>query len=309
MMMVTHLLLLYPPLLETTTYYQHYVTDIDFDNIYLSDELRQIDKGRVDGGLPAILPLKHAEKDFYVDPMRKQLRRSEWFNISYNLMYICLIVVGVSGLFLLDWMYYTGLDVVHQNALVNFTQSGSFNFTLTVNGSGLLARIIRKATTGLNVTEFQALDETNGECLPNPTLTDWRSWVHVYAVAVLLLYVNVNLMYSQRMMSVVCGHFFPKKHQMRIKYLYNQMLIRRRIYFEEGLLNLLGQNIVGVAHTRSGRRSSKNRQIPTRFQSSGRSWETLLRWMKAKGQRVVEKLAVLRGSAVVQCAVCLEKGE
>lgn len=291
------------PLLATTTYYQHYVTDIDFDNIYLSDELRQIDKGRAEGGLPSILPLKHAEKDFYVDPMRKQLRRSEWFNISYNLLYICLIVVGVSGLFLLDWMYYTGLDVVQENALVNFTQSGSFNFTLTVNGSGLLARIIRRATTGLNVTEFQALNETNAECLPNPTLTDWRSWVYVYGVAVLLLYVNVNLMYSQRMMSVVCGHFFPKKHQMRIKYMYNQMLIRRRIYFEEGLLNLLGQDIVGVAHKRSVKKS-KNRQIPT----SGRSWETFLRWMKAKGQRVVEKLAVLRGSAV-QCAVCLEKGE
>lgn len=276
--------------------------DIDFDNIYLSDELWQMDQERTtaQSDQPSIWPLKHAERDFYVDPLRKQLRRREWFSISYNLLYIALIVLGVSGLFLLDWIYYTGLDVVRQNALVNFEQEGSFNFTLTVNGAGLLARIIRDATAGLNHTEFQSMNETNAKCLPSPTRTEWRYYTQVYAVALLLLYMNINLMYSQRMMSVICGHFFPQKHRMRIKYLYSQMLIRRRIYFVEGVQNLLGQGVVSEAHKRT---------TTAGVVVVGKRETFLRRCFKGTGQRVMEKFGKTVVKSDVHCSVCLEKGE
>lgn len=299
---------------DTLSYYRRYSLDIDFDNIYLTDELRQIDKERALSGRPSILPLKHFERDFYVDPLRKKLRRREWFSISYNLLYVVLIVLGVSGLFLVDWIYYTGLEVVRQNALVNFTQSGSFNFTLTVNGSGLLARIIRNATTGLNVTEFQAMNETNAKCLPNPTLTHWQAYLEVYALAAVIVYMNVNLMYSQRMMSVICGHFFAKKHQMRIKYLYNQMLIRRRVYFEESLLNLLGQDIDTEAHRRrpGGQGTGTSTGTSTgEPQKKGwrRSGATLRRWLWDKGQSVLVRIFGGTVKTAVHCSVCLERGE
>lgn len=286
-------------------YYRQYVMDIDFDNIYLSDELRKIDAGRVKTGRPSVLPLKHFERDFYADPMSKQLRRREWFSISYKLLYIALIVVGVSGLFLIDWIYYTGLDVVRQNTLVNFTQAGSFNFTVKVDGVGLLARIIRTATDGLNVTAFQSMNASNVDCLPNPTLTDWDSYLKVYLVSALIFYMNINLMYSQRMMSVVCGHFFPKKHKMRVKYLYNQMLIRRRIYFEEGLLNLLRDTHTPEAHglmkAGSGDRVADNEDQRPKM------WQRLALWCGNKWRELKQKCCT--GRAIAECAVCLEKGE
>lgn len=276
--------------------------DIDFDNIYLCDELREIDKLRAESDRPPVLPLKHFEKDFYVDPMKKKLRRQEWFNISYNLMYVAFIVGGVSGLFLVDWIYYTGLDVVRRNAMVNFTQSGSFNFTLTVNGTGLLARIIRNATAGLNVTEFLSMNETNAKCLPAPTLTDWTSYVNVYAVAAIIFYINFNLILSQRMMSVICGHFFPRKHQMRVTYLYNQILIRRRIYFEQSMLDLLENESVIGAHNVNEYGST------TPPLEERRWWETLIRCLRDARRRAMEKLG---GTAELgeHCIVCLERGK
>lgn len=279
--------------------------DIDFDNIYLTDELRQIDKDRAVSGRPSVLPLKHFERDFYVDPLRKQLRRREWFSISYNLLFVVLLVLGVSGLFLIDWIYYTGLQVVRENALVNFTQSGSFNFTLTVNGSGLLARIIRNATLGLNATAFQSMNETNAECLPNPTLTHWQEYLVTYALAAVIMYMNVNLVYSQRMMSVICGHFFKKKHGMRLKYLYNQMLIRRRVYFDESLLNLLAQDIDVRAHRMGGliKGAGGTRQERKRW------WTTLVEWFGRKGKRVMQIFGGAAKEDVVHCSVCLERGE
>lgn len=289
--------------------------DIDHDNIYITEELRRIDRDRVRQKKPSVLPLKHFERDFYVDPMRKKLRRQEWFSIAYSLLYMVLIILGISGLFLIDWVYYTGLDVVRQNALVNFTQTGFFNFSVSVNGSGLLARIIRNATSGLNFTEFQSINETNANCLPKPTLTSWQSYLTVYALAAAILYMTVNLTYSTRLMSVVCGNYFPKKHQMRVKYLYNQMLIRRRIYFEESLLNLVGeQNVRGAhkAHKRTrknpGRRGKPQTMTTTTLGAVKQKLITFLRRFCNAWKRMVQK-CFGRVKSAVYCTVCLEKGE
>lgn len=299
---------------ETVSYYRHYVMDIDHDNIYITEEVRQIDRDREKLKKPSVLPLKHFERDFYVDPMRKKLRRQEWFSIAYSLLYMILIILGISGLFLIDWVCYTGLDVVRQNALVNFTQTGFFNFTVSVNGSGLLARIIRNVTSGLNFTEFLSLNETNANCLPRPTFTSWQSYLKVYALAAAILYMTVNLTYSKRMMSVVCGNYFPKKHQMRVKYLYNQMLIRRRIYFEESLLNLVGEKHVQRGHdanemtrTDRGRRGKPQPKLTT-LGAVKQKFQTLLKRFGTAYRRMLEK-CFGRVNSTVYCTACLERRE
>lgn len=271
-------------------------------------------------GVPSILPLKHFERNFYVDPLQKHFRRREWLNISYGLVYIVLVIIGVSGLFLLDWLYYTGLDVVRQNALVNFTQSGSFNFTLTVNGTGLLARLVRNATNGLNFTEFQSMNETNAECLPQPTLTAWRDYFTVYALAALILYMNVNLMYSQRMMSVICGQYFPRRRRVRIKYLYNQMLIRRRIYFEENLRVLLADDHAMQAHNRESQPrkgedvdddydGQEERGVSQRNENVRRKFKTLFKRFGDAWQRMFQNCGIKVKSPTTYCTVCKERGE
>lgn len=308
--------------------------DIAYDNIYLTDELREIDANRATYRLPAVLPLKHYECDFYVDPLSKRLRRAEWFRITYGIIYTVLLVLGVSCLFFIDWIYYTGLDVVRQNAAMNFTQTGSFNFSIQVNGTGLLARIIRDATQGMNFTEFLAMNETNAECLPRPTLTDWRSYLAVYALAALIFFMNVNMMFSQRMLSVICGHFFPAKHQMRIQYLYNQMLIRRRIYFEENLLNLLAEERViqafrlgyhKVSETSSstssssggGEDSSSTMSLADSSKDNegdaenGEANEPLYRliWITFLGYFERSRRLYGKSGPIVTCVVCQERGE
>lgn len=284
----------------TLKYYRNYVRDIDFDNIYLTNELRAIDRRRRKLKKFSILPLKHYERTVYIDPLDKELTSSDWLRISYTLVWVVFVAFIMTTLFILDWLFYTGLDVARDHALVNYTQHGSFNFTLTVKGEGLMARIIRNATTGLNFSHSIVHNESNYECLPNPVRISWFSYASVYLLWALIVYMTVNLAYTDRFKSVVCGLFFPKKHQMRVKYLYNRMLTARRIYFEENLLNVLEKVDMKAhkwKHDHAEPKQTKSKRKPV--------WDRITAYLRKLGSYVLGSwLLVVQP---VYCTVCREE--
>ncbi|XP_055852072.1 protein sneaky isoform X2 [Episyrphus balteatus] len=214
-------------------YHRNYLRRIDFDNIYIMPYFKRIDQRRGERNQHTLLPLKKFQRNFLVDT-EKPCNHSKDESRAMTFLFLQFILeIFVSGLFLLlDHMIVVLLKIVASKSEITYYQEGEHIISFSINGTGLMARLMRTTLKNFNMHERVSTFLTNKPCLPQPSALPKRFYLTLlglYLATLLLIYYSTLTMRSRM---YICGFFYRKREKQRTLHLYNKMLKNRKILFE-----------------------------------------------------------------------------
>ncbi|EDW19019.2 uncharacterized protein Dmoj_GI11761 [Drosophila mojavensis] len=220
--------------------YQYlYCTDLEFDNIYITDYFRHVDERRKRERKRSVLPLRSHEKPMFVEG----LGRSEGKAIHiFNFLHLSLEMVTAGVFLVLDHLVVSLLQTIHQRSLIIYRQEGEHEVRFRINGTGLMARLLRTTMRNFNIHERVSTSLSNEECLPVAHVLPRSFYIElllIYLLIILLIYESAKLLGLRR---TICGYFYYKHEKRRILYLFTTFL-RSRLYNRDLLLKRAEENL------------------------------------------------------------------
>lgn len=209
-------------------YQKNYMKKIDYDNIYITEYFKTLEKRRKKEGKSKVLPLNKFEKKHIVFPTTFRNTKNE---SKYMLFYIIqLIMEAIAALLfiLIDLIIYTLLDIIADKSRITFYQEGSHLVFFQVNGTGILAKMMQKTLRSFNIHENVSVTLSNEPCLPRPTKVKESAYYQLALVYFLALILVIKASWAMRLRRFVCSLVYPKREKKRILYLYNKLLKKRK---------------------------------------------------------------------------------
>ncbi|XP_065355190.1 protein sneaky, partial [Calliphora vicina] len=210
-------------------YHKKYKMDLDHDNIYITDYFKHVDRRRKSLGKHSLLPLKKYERRKLIDADHSWHRTQEESQaVTFNLLQFSLEIVSGCFFLFLDYVISSVFLIIRNNSEMSFVQEGEHTIKFQIQGSGLIARLLRNTMGNFNMHETVSTYLTNETCLPNPTTLSksfYLKLASLYTVVLLLIYQSSSFL---RMRRLICGYFYRKRERNRILYLYNCLLKQRR---------------------------------------------------------------------------------
>ncbi|EDW73211.2 uncharacterized protein Dwil_GK16778 [Drosophila willistoni] len=214
-------------------YFLRYRRNVEFDNFYITDYFKHVDKRRKDTSKRSILPLKSYEKPNYVDVDHVCSRTAEESRtVIYHLLQLSLEVITVGLFLLMDRMVVNLLRIINKRSLIEYHQEGEHEVRFHINGTGLMARLLRTTMKNFNIHERVSTSLSNEDCLPKAHVLPnsfYYKLLLLYLAIILLIYQSTTFL---RLRRVICSYFFYKREKQRILFLYNRMLRDRQSNFE-----------------------------------------------------------------------------
>ncbi|KAF9424709.1 hypothetical protein HW555_000010 [Spodoptera exigua] len=213
--------------LAAITYHDMYLTNITFDNLYITGYFKYLDEMRRRKNKITLLPLKKMERSKYVDIYSMSYVRTQHSKLVTQILKVMLEVVTATTFVMLDRLFYEALDVVRQHAHLEFVHQGTQDLKIEVEGIGLLANLLRKLINNLSSTRDSRRVMTNKLCVPQPRAMPPIYFLKIYGGYVwilLLLYINP---YTLRLRRLICSYFYPLRERQRVLHLYNDILKKR----------------------------------------------------------------------------------
>ncbi|XP_055371591.1 protein sneaky [Condylostylus longicornis] len=211
-------------------YNKMYLKNIDFDNLYITNYFKKIDERRKTRNNHTLLPLKKFERNLIIDPEDHSTKtKAEKSRFFINLLKFLLELSTVIVFLLLDYIFYYMLNLIRKHSKITYHQSGSHNLNFHINGTGLIAKLLRSSLLAFNTNESISTFLSNEPCLPKPYRLEKMFYTKFWGLVILiiiLIYHEIPLMRTRRL---ICCYFYPKREKKRILHLYNSMLKRRRI--------------------------------------------------------------------------------
>ncbi|XP_038058618.1 E3 ubiquitin-protein ligase DCST1-like [Patiria miniata] len=212
---------------SASNYSSQYLTNISFDNVYLTAYFRKLDARRRKQKKRTLLPQKKMESNDIIEAARWKLRRQEKKNMAVGSIRLLMQVIVTVVLMFFDSLFYNLLDLIRRHSHVDYTFKGEHTLRLAVLGTGTIAKLFRKVL--MTFDQKHSIDKlsTNKQCLPNPNPPDQEMMMMIGSVLCgvwLLLYLQA---YGLRLRHIICAYFFPKKEKQRILFLYNETLKKR----------------------------------------------------------------------------------
>lgn len=211
-------------------YTKNYLSDLDFDNFYVTNYFQHIDKRREISGKKKLLPLRKIERNYLVFSFTCKLLKKERRKLVSGTFLLFFRFVIFVNIFLLDRVIFTVLSIIRNQTRIDYRQRGYQKILIKTEGNGFLSNIMRMMLHRLS--KEHSIDEisTNFPCLPDPFLPDDMiiyKIVGLYTVIWLLL---LTQSYALRLRRPVAAFFFRHREKTRSLYLYNNTLKRRAGY-------------------------------------------------------------------------------
>ncbi|KAH8307277.1 hypothetical protein KR044_008915, partial [Drosophila immigrans] len=215
-------------------YSWNYRCNIDFDNYYITDYFKHVDARRKRNNESSVLPLRNFEKSKIVD-VEDICSRSvaESSRKSHHIFHVLLEILPTAVFLLLDRMVVNMLNIINHRSLISYHQEGEHEVRFRINGTGLMARLLRTTMRNFNIHERVSTSLSNKECLPVPHTLPIGFFVHLialYLLIVLLIHQNVCV---SRLRPVICGYFYYKREKQRIRFLYGSLLRKRATFLQD----------------------------------------------------------------------------
>ncbi|XP_026679426.1 E3 ubiquitin-protein ligase DCST1-like [Diaphorina citri] len=210
-------------------YQRYYLTNIEFDNVYITDYFRKIDTRRRMQFKQTVLPLKKMEKAKFIDPYSLSI---QWSTVATPIIKLFLEIVPATFFIFVDRLFYETLDLIRRHSHIEYTQVGHHDLSFKVKGTGMIASLVRSVIKGFNVRKRIKMEHSNLLCLPQPTSIPASSIYKIYFTFLCVFLMVIFNGYLRRMRRVCCALFFRKHEKRRVLYLYNESLRQRRAFFK-----------------------------------------------------------------------------
>ncbi|KAH8408056.1 hypothetical protein KR222_002615 [Zaprionus bogoriensis] len=226
-------------IISSVRYYWLYRSNVEYDNLYITEYFRHLDARRKAAKRSSILPLSSWEKSIYIDVNNIcQIHESSDIKLYYFLQF-SLEIIAVFIFIMLDRMFFNLLLTINHRSLVTYNQEGEHVVRYRINGTGLMARLLRTTMKNFNIHEQVATSLSNDECLPvaNELPTCFYLKLFLLYLTILILFYKGSVLL--RLRRVICSFFYPKREKQRILFLYGFMLSNRSNH-----LNVLRQTAI-----------------------------------------------------------------
>lgn len=220
------------PSTDAIKFHDDYLSQIEFNNFYITNYFKRIDRRRIIAGRSSVLPIKKIEARKFVDlDTENKIRREFEGHVGLSLR-LLLQILSTTFFVFLDRLFSGLLEIIARHSRVNYLQEGVHNLNITLNGSGFVANLIRASIEGFNIDEHIKVALTNEPCLPRPIHADPWKIARIYLLFLLNLYLIYNQVHIHRSKLSICAYFYPKREKARVLCLYNKMLKRRKNIFK-----------------------------------------------------------------------------
>ncbi|XP_027726535.1 DC-STAMP domain-containing protein 2-like [Vombatus ursinus] len=213
--------------LQALFYRYRYLTQDNFDNIYITNRFMRMDAIRIQAGLPSVLPLSLRECTRYIRPGSLYLSRMERMHytlatftlIRHLLVVLLLVVLDYAIFWLLDLArYWLQGEIVTRNPVL---------VSVTVEGTGYVGQIYRDLVSVFDILQKGNITILSRRCLLRTSEPNYKSYILIGLMYGLCFFVTLFGSYVGRMSRVICASYYPSREQERISFLYNNLLTRR----------------------------------------------------------------------------------
>ncbi|XP_067663683.1 DC-STAMP domain-containing protein 2-like [Haliotis asinina] len=220
-------------LIQACLYSRKYLSNLRFDNIYLTRQLKALDASRDENKEKRLLPLKRHEKKKYIDSTSFRLSPSEFSTWRNGMVTVLMHLVIAVLLVLFDYLFYYILYLINKHGRFEFRLSGSSRIQLRVEGSGLLTNIFKAFIAGFNIE--QSYDSTLDieKCLPKPNVPDENGLYALLALYLLAIMFVVLQAYGLRLRHKIAAFYYPEQETARVQYLYRLIEVKRRSFMDD----------------------------------------------------------------------------
>ncbi|XP_072162657.1 protein sneaky [Bemisia tabaci] len=218
-------------ILRVSAYMTNYLTSIEYDNVYITRYFRKIDARRRRQGHHTLLPLKKLERKKYIDLYNLRITPKERWTLYASWLRTFLEFLFASSIIFIDFLFYEALKIVESQSRIDYVQEGHHYLYLNIEGTGMIASLIRSVVRGFKVNKKIKKVFSNEACLPRPLQLNWYYYFKIYGAFFGLITLAVVNLYAKRLFRLISGYYYRKREKRRILFLYNELLRKRRAFF------------------------------------------------------------------------------
>ncbi|CAJ1061254.1 DC-STAMP domain-containing protein 2 isoform X1 [Xyrichtys novacula] len=207
------LLLLAISFLRAVRYRRRYLTELDFDNVYISAQFEELDHQVTLEGGASVLPITCREAKIYIPPLSFKLTAEErraglmgMASVLRHLVMGCLVVA-------LDFLVFWVLDQVHHQVKGDVMARAPVTVAVQVNGSGYASDIFRDLVASFNILQGGNITVISRRCLLEPSEPDYGSCFILGFLLGLCLLLSLSGAFMGRCRRLVCALFHPIREQ------------------------------------------------------------------------------------------------
>ncbi|VDK64715.1 unnamed protein product [Onchocerca ochengi] len=205
------------------------------DNVYITEEFRNVDMIREAQGQPSLLPLLPKERKTYIEGFTLHMTSKEKMRMLFAFAITLISGFLPAFLILLDIFTYQMLYFTYSFLQSNSTRTDRLDFyNLKAAGEGFVAKLLQKILSIFHpITGSQYSDDDWRRCFIEPNPPDFqliRFMMFLYLIALLLCIIQI---YAARFRHLIAQYYWPERTKPRTLWLYNKVL--------EGRKNILTQ--------------------------------------------------------------------
>ncbi|XP_041799311.1 DC-STAMP domain-containing protein 2 [Chelmon rostratus] len=223
------LVLLMWSFLRAVQYRRRYLSDVDFDNVYITAQFEELDQQVTTGGGASVLPLTRREAKTYITPLSFHLTARERQVVLVGVVSVLRHLVMGSLLVALDFLVFWILDQVHHQVKGDIVARAPVTVAVQVNGSGYVSDIFRDLVASFSVLQGGNITVISRKCLLEPSEPNYVTCFILGFLLGLALLVSLTGGFVQRCKRLVCASYHPERELERIWSLRQQILDQRRM--------------------------------------------------------------------------------
>lgn len=209
-------------------YRRAYLRDLNFDNVYITAELEELDRRASAGGGASVLPITPREARTYLPPWSLRLTAKEKRLVLRDVVAVFRHLVMGGMLVVLDFLVFWMLDQVHQMVKEDVVARPPVLVTVAVNGTGYASDIFRDLVASFNILQGGNVTVISRKCLLSPAEPDPSTCFVLGFLLGLALLLSLTRGFVQRCRRLVCARYYPEREQRRIQHLRQQILDQRK---------------------------------------------------------------------------------
>lgn len=209
-------------------YRRAYLRNLNFDNVYITAELEELDRRASAQGGVLVLPVTPREARTYLPPWSLRLTAKEKRLVLRDVVAVFRHLVMGSVLVVLDFLVFWMLDQVHQMVKEDVVARPPVLVTVAVNGTGYASDIFRDLVASFNILQGGNVTVISRKCLQSPAEPDPSTCFVLGFLLGLALLLSLTRGFVQRCRRLVCAHYYPEREQRRIQHLRQKILDQRK---------------------------------------------------------------------------------
>ncbi|KAL6109871.1 dcst2 [Pungitius sinensis] len=222
------LVLLVLSFLRAVRYKRRYLRELDFDNVYITDQFEKLNQQVASGGGTSVLPITAREAKTYIRPLSCHLTFRERRAVLVGVVSVLRHLVVGGLLVALDFLVFWMLDQVHHQVKGDVVARAPVLMTVQVEGGGYASDIFRDVVAAFNVLQQGNLTVLSRKCQREPSEPDYVTCFTLGFLLGLALLVSLFGGFMQRCRRVICAAYHPERELERIRFLRRLILDQRR---------------------------------------------------------------------------------